>query len=363
VSHTGAGRIEVIGDATSATAYARVNAVWRHALRDAGYRVDEGGPATVTIHHDYSQHFATCDAGAGARKAAVRTWDFGPFPRAWAARIGRDFDRLWVHSDWVRDKAIESGIARELVAVVPHGFDPDVFTPEGPAADLGPGFNFLFVGATVARKGIDILLAAYERAFTPDDPVCLVLKGHSADVFYRGQHMAQAIADFQNDPQKPRLRLLDAYLSDAELAALYRGADAAVFPYRGEGFAIPILEAMACGLSCIVPRFGACLDYCTADVSLFVEARRIRLPLRREMVFNTLGFREQVDLVDFCEVPVDGLAAALRAAYEAGVPSLRARGRRAAQAVHTTWTWRHSTARLLDALAELQQTHSRRMRA
>lgn len=363
MSHPHAGRIEFIGDETSATAYARVNAVWRHALRDAGYRVDGDGPATVTIHHDYSQHFATCDAGAGERRAAVRTWDFGPFPRAWAARIGRDFDRLWVHSEWVRAKAIESGIARELIAVVPNGFDPEVFTADGPAADLGPDFNFLFVGATVARKGIDILLAAYERAFTPDEPVCLVLKGHSADVFYRGQHMAEAIADFQRDPRKPRLRLLDEYLPEAALAALYRAADAAVFPYRGEGFAIPILEAMACGLSCIVPRFGACLDYCSDDTSLFVEPRRIRLPVRREMAFNTLGFREQVDAVDFCEVPVDALASALRAAYEEGAHSLRARGRRAARAVHGAWTWSHATARLLDVLAELQQALPARMRS
>ena len=357
----GPARIDIVGDTSSATAYARVNAVWKRALEAAGYSVNAGGPAAVTIHHDYSQHFASCDAGSGER-IAVRTWDFGPFPPSWAVRIGRDFDRLWVHSEWVRTKAIESGIDPQLTAVVPHGFDPAIFTPDGPAADLGRTFNFLFVGATVARKGVDVLLAAYERSFTREEPVCLVLKGHSGDLFYRGQQMEEAIAAFQRDPRKPRLRHIDAYLTDEDLAALYRGADAGVFPYRAEGFALPILEAMACALPCIVPRFGACLDYCTADTSLFVAPRRIRLPVRREIVFNTLGFRAQVDAVDFCEVPVDALAAALRAAYEADRRELRARGAAAARAVHATWTWDHTTTRLLNALGELQHMAPTRMR-
>ena len=99
--------VALIGDASLATAYSRINRVWLEGLRAAGYRTDGEGALDVLIHHDYSQHFATCDAGAARHRVAVRTWDFGPFPRAWAERIGRDFDRLWVHSEWVREKAIE----------------------------------------------------------------------------------------------------------------------------------------------------------------------------------------------------------------------------------------------------------------
>ena len=353
-------RVKLIGDASPATAYSRVNSVWMRGLEAAGYRIGREGEADVVIHHDYSQHFATCPAGASERRVAVRTWDFGPFPRSWADRIGRDFDRLWVHSEWVRQKALESGVARGLVAVVPHGVDPSVFRPHGPAADLDPTFNFLFVGATVARKGVDILLRAYAQAFAPDEAVCLILKGHSGDVFYRGQQMTDLIAGFQRDPRKPRLRHLDTYLSEEDLAALYRAADVGVFPYRAEGFAIPILEAMACGLPCIVPRFGACLDYCNEENAFFVEPRRIRVPVRREMTFNTLGFREQVDAVDFCEVPVAELAAALRAAFEGDADARRARGDAAARTVHGSWTWDCSIARMLQLLVELQSLTARR---
>ena len=117
---------------------------------------------------------------------------------------------------------------------------------------------------------------------------------------------------------------------------------------------MPILEAMACGLPCIVPRFGACLDYCTVENAYFVEPRRIRLPVRREFAFNALAFREQVDSVDFCEVPVASLAAALRAAYETSAEERRDRSEAAARTAQKHWTWDHSIARIAQLLRARQ---------
>ena len=102
---------------------------------------------------------------------------------------------------------------------------------------------------------------------------------------------------------------------ETDLAALYRACDVAVFPYRAEGFCIPILECMASGTPAIVPRFGACLDYCSDDTSYFTDAKRIRIPVHRRLTV-ALGFTDEVDEVDFCEVPVDVLAERMRQAMQ-----------------------------------------------
>ena len=51
----------------------------------------------------------------------------------------------------------------------------------------GPEFRLLFVGGTIHRKGIDLLLTAFARAFRPSDGVGLVIKEMGSKSFYRGQ--------------------------------------------------------------------------------------------------------------------------------------------------------------------------------
>ena len=345
-------RLQIAGDPSLPTAFSSINRRWRDGLVAAGYSVVDDRPE-VWIHHDLRQHFGTCPVPPARRRIAVRTWDFGPYPRRWAERIGRDFDQLWVYSSWSRTKAVEAGVEAGRVAVAPLGVDLGTFTPDGESAAPDGDFHFLFVGALVPRKGIDVLLRAYAEAFGPDDRVCLTLKGRPDDAFYRGQQRVDLVRRYQAEAGRPRLRHIDAELPPRELAALYRSADAGVFPYRAEGFALPILEGMACGLPSIVPRFGACLDYCSSDSAFFVDPRRIRLPVGRDFVFNSLGFGERLEAVDFCEVSVERLAEAMRAVYESPVEELGGRGRRAAAAAAAEWSWDRSVGSVIQRLEEL----------
>jgi glycosyltransferase involved in cell wall biosynthesis len=356
-------RVAIVGQSERPTAYAAVNRVWARGLAARGLDVhlvpalaslDRGYDRV--IHHDYSDHFATLRRPDTARLIAVRTWDFGPYPRRFAEVVNGECDELWVHTRWVADQAAAGGIERSKTHVVPHGVDTEVMQPEGPRFDFEMGsragdpgrFVFLFVGAAVARKGVDVLLDAYGRAFTTDDPVTLVIKDHGGDVFYQGVRLAEAIAAFRARPGSPDLHYLDTYLEPDRLAALYRSCDAGVFPYRAEGFAMPILEAMACGTPAIAPRFGACLDFCDDDTAFLVKARRIRLPVLRNLQFNTLGFREEVDEVDFCEVDPAVLAAEMRGVASLG-PGVREVGA-AAAARARDFSWAATIERIRERL-------------
>lgn len=132
-----------------------------------------------------------------------------------SAYTGRDVERtLQVPGDRIR--VAHPGVRR------PFGVD-------GAAADLGAPY-VLTVATLEPRKNLETLLEAHE-----------LLEGEFLLAVVGAEGWGeQPLLD------RPRVRRL-GFVSDEELARLYRGASVAVYPSRFEGFGIPILESMACG--------------------------------------------------------------------------------------------------------------------
>ena len=151
----------------------------------------------------------------------------------------------------------------------------------------GPGVRFLFVGGTIFRKGIDVLLAAYTRAFRASDGVGLVIKDMGSRSFYRGQTAEAQVAGLR-DRGYP-VEYIDRDLTETELAGLYAACDGLVHPFRGEGFALPVVEAMACGLPAIVTGAGPVLDYATEETAFLIPARRGQFAECRVGDLETIG--------------------------------------------------------------------------
>ena len=354
-------RVRLAGPTDLPTAFSRVNAHWADGLRSIGHTVlgdSEPGGADVTLVHDYRVPFGP-PAANDRPQVAVRTWDFGPFPPAWAQTVVDHYDELWVHSSWNCELAVRGGVPEDRVRVVPVGVDPEVLVPDGPSHPLtdAAATSFLWVGASVRRKGFDLLLDAYLEAFTPADDVQLVVKDHTGDVFYQGQDHGDRARELAGDAAAPAVRYVDEQLPAAELAALYRGADALVLPYRAEGFAMTALEAMACGTAPVVPRFGSALDYTDDDTAWYVAAHRIAVPVDRSMPYNSLGLTVRITAVDFCEPDRGGLVERLRLIAAEDPTSRQRRGAAAARRAQH-WSWAASTAHVAAGLETVRSSRS-----
>jgi glycosyltransferase involved in cell wall biosynthesis len=346
------------------TAYSSVNSTWLSLFENKSNYITldlespsdfRELPVDFFIHHDYQQDFGSVSVPREGKFIAVRTWDFGMFPGKWVGKID-ECDQLWVHSGWVKRNAMKSGIDKKRIKVIPHGIDEKIFKPAGEKYGLSTdkSFKFLFVGATVFRKGIDILLKAFGMAFSAEDDVCLVIKDNPRDVFYSGIKYKDEISALRKDKNYPELIYIDEYLSTRELASLYRVCDVGVFSYRAEGFCLPILEAMASGLPSIVPRFGACLDFCADSNSFLMPVKRFNMPVLGSFAINTLGFSEEVEEVDFCEVSPETLAGFMRKIYNADRRIIEKKSQDGIATAHERFRWSHVLSLMKLCLGELE---------
>ena len=141
----------------------------------------------------------------------------------------RTCDVVFVNSEYTgRDVAATLGLPAEKIHVA-RPAPKDVFRPDGPAADLGAPY-VLTVATLEPRKNLQTLVEAHRLL---DSELLLAVVG--------GEGWGE-----QPLLEHPRIRRL-GFVSDEELARLYRGASVAVYPSRFEGFGIPVIEAMACG--------------------------------------------------------------------------------------------------------------------
>lgn len=158
-------------------------------------------------------------------------------------------DVVFVNSAYTgRDVTATLGIPAERIRVARPAPKP-VFTPEGPRADLGAPY-VLTVATLEPRKNLQVLVEAHRLL---------------------GDDLQLAVVGAEGWGEQPLLDgagvLRLGYVSDEELARLYRGAAAVAYPSRFEGFGIPVVEAMACGVPVVVSSHES-LDEASGDAAL-----------------------------------------------------------------------------------------------
>lgn len=152
-------------------------------------------------------------------------------------------------------------VGRDRIRVVGHGVHPSGEPPPPPDSRRK---WILHVGAIQARKNIIRLVEAFEHL---DPDWVLVLAGSTG---YGGESI---LARIERSPARERIQVT-GYLTDAQLEEFYRRAAILAFPSLGEGFGIPLLEAMAYGLPVLTSNRSA-LPEVAADAAVLVNPERV----------------------------------------------------------------------------------------
>jgi len=155
------------------------------------------------------------------------------------------------------------------ISLVPLGVDSR-FYPRTDEAELAgvrkkyglPPKFILFVGMIEPRKNLRTLVEAYESAGLAND-FELVVAGSL------GWNYEALLRQIARSPVGHRIRM-PGYVADADLPALYSLATVFVYPSLYEGFGLPVLEAMACGVPVITSDISS-LPEVAADAGVLFD--------------------------------------------------------------------------------------------
>jgi GT2 family glycosyltransferase len=262
-------------------------------------------------------------------------------PRDWVEQANR-MDEVWVPSTFNVRTMRASGVVRPI-HVVPLGVDPHYFHPNMKGVRDERVFTFLSVLEWGERKAPEILLRAFTDEFRACEDVVLFLKVVNCDeeIDVRDQ-----IAQLRLARTGGRVLLsLNDVIPSYQLGCLYRSADCLVLASRGEGWGMPALEAMACGLPVIATHWSAMTEFIDESVAYPLAVDRLT-PARAKCRYYD-GFR-------WAEPSYDHLRALLRRVFE-HPQEARERGRQAARVAHARWTWDHAAARIVDRLRAIAE--------
>ncbi|MFN7990188.1 MAG: glycosyltransferase [Thermoanaerobaculia bacterium] len=251
-----------------------------------------------------------------------------------------EMDEVWVPSTFNAATFANAGVRRPIT-VMPLGVDTDYFRPDGARFRNPDGlFVFLSIFEWNERKAPRLLLEAFSRAFSARDPVVLVCKVLNLEPTV---DVPREVNRCLLRPGGGRIRiLLNGQVPYSQLPALYRSADCYVAATHGEGWNMPLVEAMACGVPAIATDWSSHRDIvtesCGFPLATLGTSAASGSPYHR-------GF-------SWAEPDPDHLVELLR--FAAGHPeAVKARGERAAGTARSEWSARRAAGRIRERLGQL----------
>jgi glycosyltransferase involved in cell wall biosynthesis len=198
-------------------------------------------------------------------------WEGDKIPKYWIPYLlDERVSQIWVPSQHTRHAINETralcDISSKLMSkvhIIPHGIDKSIFYPEPKKHDK---FTFIcnkgWRGTTIDRGGVQFLIKAFTEEFENKENVKLILKLNPA---YLPQNVdyVQLIANLKLPKNHAEIALNGDDLSQELLNKMYNDADIYICTQMADGFNMPGLEAMSCGLATIQTNFGGQTDYMT----------------------------------------------------------------------------------------------------
>ena len=246
--------------------------------REITQRLNQTGPWDAQIIHYTPELWKRCYKDNVKVTVGMAVWETSDVHPLWTKVMNVPWiDEVWVPNKYNAD-VFQKTVIRPIYTV-PHVVDTAAYDRCKLKLSINSvrpdSFMFYSIFQWTHRKNPDGLLYAYFTEFKPDEKVALVLKTSGTNFTKEDQSKITAsISDTRLSLGKidtPSLYLLMESLSDQQIVELHNRGDCYVSPHRGEGWGLPITEAMAACKPVITTGYGGPLEFCNGDNSYLVD--------------------------------------------------------------------------------------------
>jgi glycosyltransferase involved in cell wall biosynthesis len=204
---------------------------------------------------------------------AITMLECSLWPSHWIEHLNNTVDNLIVPCESQRKAVIESGYLGN-VSVSPIGVLASVFKKK--KVEKNKQFVFGISGNLTFRKGVDVLIRAFEEEFPNDDNVALFLKNGGIPALYWNNNDIGLKEEWKKDP---RINIVSDIWSDEELIEqFYSVIDCYVSPSRGEGMGLTTIEAMLCELPVIMSDCSGLREQYKEGCNLLTKTNIVKVP-------------------------------------------------------------------------------------
>ena len=238
------------------------------------------GLPTIVIYHLTPDHYKIIP---GVDKhVCLTTFETDSIPDYWLPNM-KLMDEVWTFTNFNKETFSNAKINRPI-KVINHGVDTKTYRPNiEPISELKEITENKYVFGSIfdwhGRKNPELLIESYLRAFDGKDAdkVVLLLKtfySHKKDGNAYIENEIKKIRDkvyneLKNKAQ-PKIVLLSNILKQDDLPKFYNSIDCYVSSSKGEGWGLPLSEAMACELPVIATGWGGNMEFMTNDNSFLL---------------------------------------------------------------------------------------------
>jgi glycosyltransferase involved in cell wall biosynthesis len=211
-------------------------------------------------------------------------WEADALPKVWAKDIRTSVNELWVPCNITASACRKAGFKGPIeILPTPAKIEGSLEAVQFPS-ELSREFvlsenifKFYSIFQWNERKGYNQLLRGYLEEFSSKEDVILILKVNP--IKHAGHGLNRIKADIikaktaigRKKSDLPKIFVITDNLSHGAIAGIHNACDAFVLPHRGEGWGMPIHDAMMYGSHIIVTKYGGITEYLTDENSFIID--------------------------------------------------------------------------------------------